>query len=248
MQRSNLIDVNKDFIVQKYANGIKLIKPKKNTYQAEKTVANLFNLPLNVIFLNPDSAIQSLNESNAATLGCSSTTKALGNTILSVYKNNPAHFSINHDKEILTRSRFIIKEESCERIDDISFQAITAKLPWYNDNNKIIGVIGFSIPIGLQLPNMESGLFAFVKLTSLFSSLACASSILPGQIINDIYLSRREAECVQHLMHGKTVKMIALSLNLSPRTVEGYLENVKAKFQVNSKADLINKIINNQPF
>ena len=47
-------------------------------------------------------------------------------------------------------------------------------------------------------------------------------------------LTRRELECFFHVIQGKTAKQIAQVLNLSPRTVESYLDNVKLKLTLNS--------------
>lgn len=56
-------------------------------------------------------------------------------------------------------------------------------------------------------------------------------------------LSKREAECLYFLLRGNTAKNIANILRLSPRTVEHYLENVKMKFNVRTKTELIEKTI-----
>ena len=39
---------------------------------------------------------------------------------------------------------------------------------------------------------------------------------------------------------------IALILNLSPRTIEKYLENIKMKLQVKTRSELIDKTISEQ--
>lgn len=52
-------------------------------------------------------------------------------------------------------------------------------------------------------------------------------------------LSRREKEVVYLLLQGKSNKQIALSLNVSERTVEFHLKNVYSKLQVNSRVELI---------
>lgn len=45
----------------------------------------------------------------------------------------------------------------------------------------------------------------------------------------DIFFGKRELECIIRLLRGETTKEIGLHLNLSPRTVESYLDNVKRK-------------------
>jgi DNA-binding CsgD family transcriptional regulator len=52
-------------------------------------------------------------------------------------------------------------------------------------------------------------------------------------------LSNREKEVVRLLQQGKSNKLIALSLGISDRTVEFHLKNIYAKYQVNSRMELI---------
>lgn len=52
-------------------------------------------------------------------------------------------------------------------------------------------------------------------------------------------LSSRERNCLIHLVQGKTAKQIGNDLDLSHRTVESYLENIKNKFTCLTKQELI---------
>ena len=58
--------------------------------------------------------------------------------------------------------------------------------------------------------------------------------ILPGS-----YLTQQEYRCLSHLIEGLTVKKTADQLDLSPRTVEFYLANIKTRFNVKKKRNLI---------
>lgn len=51
-------------------------------------------------------------------------------------------------------------------------------------------------------------------------------------------LSSREKDCIKLLLHGKSTKETAACLNLSPRTIEHYLENIKNKFGCQYKNEL----------
>lgn len=51
-------------------------------------------------------------------------------------------------------------------------------------------------------------------------------------------LTPREYECLEHTAHGMTVKEVASFLNISRRTIEGYLENARLKLRCNSKSQL----------
>lgn len=51
-------------------------------------------------------------------------------------------------------------------------------------------------------------------------------------------LTPRERECLHSLLEGKTAKETAVDLELSPRTVESYFDNIKKKLNCPSKRDL----------
>jgi DNA-binding CsgD family transcriptional regulator len=55
-------------------------------------------------------------------------------------------------------------------------------------------------------------------------------------------LSDRERDVVNLLLEGKSNKLIASSLGISESTVEFHLKNIYAKFQVNSRTELILKL------
>lgn len=59
-----------------------------------------------------------------------------------------------------------------------------------------------------------------------------------------IQLSKREWEVVKLLLQGKSNKLIASSLGISDRTVEFHLKNIYAKYHVNSRVELILKLVN----
>ncbi len=58
----------------------------------------------------------------------------------------------------------------------------------------------------------------------------------------DIYLTKREAECVFLMLDGQTAKQIAEYLNISYRTVETHYKNAKDKLNCSTKEEL-NKIL-----
>lgn len=56
-------------------------------------------------------------------------------------------------------------------------------------------------------------------------------------------ITAREADCLLHFAQGKTIRSTAEALELSPRTVEFYLKNMKSKLQCHSKSEFVQKII-----
>ena len=55
-------------------------------------------------------------------------------------------------------------------------------------------------------------------------------------------LSLREEQCVRYLLEGMSNKQIAWQLQLSTRTIEFYLDNVKSKLSCKNKTQLIDKL------
>jgi len=56
-------------------------------------------------------------------------------------------------------------------------------------------------------------------------------------------LSPRECECIRYMLRGMTTKQIASVLCLSPRTVEGYIANVKNKLDCKNRYEIISKVL-----
>ncbi len=57
----------------------------------------------------------------------------------------------------------------------------------------------------------------------------------------DTHLSTRQAECLFFLLRGKSAKTIAKILELSIRTVEDHIDNIKNQFRCYKKSELIEK-------
>ncbi len=73
-------------------------------------------------------------------------------------------------------------------------------------------------------------------------------NLLPEKIYIDAkgtYLTEREAQVLSHTLQKRTCKAIARKLQLSPRTIEFHLNNIKRKFQVQKKSALIDYAKNN---
>ena len=60
---------------------------------------------------------------------------------------------------------------------------------------------------------------------------------------NSIKLTKRQSEVLFFLLRGKTVKQIAQILDISFRTIDQYLKELRLKFNVDTKYELIDKAI-----
>ena len=131
----------------------------------------------------------------------------------------------------------------------------------YGPNGVVIAKAGFAKVIPMQqwheITSYNTQRLVNAKLfdnNCLFDVLQKEFSLstkMPGDknyvlVSNERYikLSNREAECMQQLMYGRPIKVIARNLSLSPRTVESYLNTVKMKLNTSSLLELVCKIDN----
>ena len=63
-----------------------------------------------------------------------------------------------------------------------------------------------------------------------------------GETFPKIYLTAREADCMALLLHHYSNQQVAIRLNLSIRTVEFYIKNMRQKLTCHSKIHLIETI------
>ena len=93
---------------------------------------------------------------------------------------------------------------------------ITSKMPFYNTDNTLAGVLGIShyLEKRSSLPAYQKG------------------------------LTKREIECLNLLLDRVSYKEIAETLNISPRTVESYLTNAKNKLACETSNDLLDTLNN----
>lgn len=78
----------------------------------------------------------------------------------------------------------------------------------------------------------------FALITQKSDNLVLTSHVdLPDN--NTVLLTKREAQCLQHLLQGHSAKVTGSILFLSQRTVEEYLNNIRKKFKARSKLELI---------
>jgi DNA-binding CsgD family transcriptional regulator len=64
--------------------------------------------------------------------------------------------------------------------------------------------------------------------------------------IPNVKLSKRQIDCITYLLKNKTSREMAELMNISSRTAESYIENIKFKLNCNSKLELIGKLKSNK--
>jgi DNA-binding CsgD family transcriptional regulator len=245
-------DLNNHLHVYRYGRGIKLINPNQHSqdkhYDIGHTLETLLQLPLCIHFTDSNHKIKKINETTASICGFISAEDAIEKSMLSVSEKKSGLQVFENCNKVMTDNKTKIFEVNVIRKDQIINECISIKMPWYNNENKIMGVFGCTIVLGKQsiADSMETiAKFNFLNNSSLnlINIPHSPKMLLPGISIADVYLSKQEVRCLQLLITGKTSKLIGQALQLSARTVEHYLANIKLKLGVKTKAQLIEKVI-----
>jgi DNA-binding CsgD family transcriptional regulator len=115
------------------------------------------------------------------------------------------------------------------------------KYPLKNKKNEIMGLATYVTDV---TQSKMIDINKFVTLTNYKDSVKLCKK-QKGYLINNdpenISLSTRELECLFFLLRGKTSKEVSSILKISHRTIEIYTEQLKLKFNVKSKSELIEK-------
>lgn len=239
---SNLknIDTSNELQIYRFNKGIKLLRAEQAGFPKSKhTVGSILQLPIGVYFIRADSINEKVNEHDAMSCGFDSAKSAIGKTCFSGFTKKSANITTQNDKEVMLTEDIKISEEDVVLSKDYSRRpTLSIKLPWYNDQNKVIGIFGCSIILGKH-PLADS--LSLVTNLGILNTTENISQFVGTEIQND-YLSRRQISCAKLLLSGMTIKQIAAYLNLSPRTVESYVENIKTKLNCRNKTELILKL------
>lgn len=75
------------------------------------------------------------------------------------------------------------------------------------------------------------------------NQIADCHSLTLGKSFGNKHLTKREIDVLKYVVLGYTAKRIGQCLQISFRTVETYIEILKAKLDCNSKADIMESVI-----
>ena len=246
---TKLFDNSNELHLYRWGNGVKLIDPRKinnfkyshQAHDTGNTIGDIFKLPLSVFLFNLEGVTQNVNEHDAELCGFNSVREAIGKNGFDILTKETAELTRINDLAVMKFHRLtIVEEELVLSKNDLKSHTLSIKRPWYDNKNNVIGVFGCSIVFGKH-PIAES--LSLIAKTGLLNVEQNTTKILPGLEINNKYFSKRELECLRLTIRGKTAKQVAFEMLISRRTVEEYLDNIKAKMGVFSKPELIDRAI-----
>ena len=167
------------------------------------------------------------------------------NMALAAGEDSPAAMIEKSDCDLIWRDRESIylpgeksalKGQIYKKLDFVTtsmglLRIATVKSPLYDKNQTIIGIVGCSIDITNK---------SFVHYQG---QLDGKGILYLGEFFANEYLTKQEIKILKWLLHGYTSKKIAVTLAISYRTVEGYIQNIKMKLQCKTKGELIELLV-----
>lgn len=239
---SKIITISHELLMIRYNGGIKFIPPKKpSDISPTQTVTSLLNSPFSFYLLDNDGYTNNINEEGANVCGFDSVNQSIGKSILDVGIKAAAEPLIKNCHEVISINSVKIFEETHIRKDGKIYQFLSIKCPWYGEKDKILGVCGFSIALGKHA--LAESLAKITQLGLLNYPTPLQQSIFDPKKELMQKLTKREIDCLHYAVKGFTAKRIAKALNISFRTVEEYLLNIRCKLGVSSKAQLIELVL-----
>lgn len=224
----NNINVSEELGIFKFSSGIKLA-PLDSQKKERLRLKTLLQLPFPVYFSDMNHVNKQCNEACLEMCGFDSFNDCLEVEWYKPFMRKTVLNSIYNDTEVITRNEFKIIEELIVRKGGTNIHTLSVRMPWYNQDNKIIGLFGCSIVLDKN-PLADS--LAQINALGLLNKPRTTK-------INNQEFTDRERDCLRYTVRGYSAKQVASILHLSPRTVEEYLNNIKRKLNIHSKSELI---------
>ncbi len=151
---------------------------------------------------------------------------------------------LDHDQIVIdSQCTKVFYEASKKKNQHVQFLSI--KAPLYSENT-LMGLCGISFT--LDNYNYSDFNTILTKISNLLQE-DCSIDIKESLFKQGSQpkLTARELECLHFYMRGHSIKYIAETLLLSNRTIEFYVDNIKTKFGVSKRSELVPLAFNLYP-
>lgn len=243
---SDKFQLHHDLQLVSVKHGVKLVPIDKANQDLSVSVGDILSWPFSTYFLNRACATEIINEEGAEVCGFDSVKDAVGKTLVDVSSSKSTRILIDNCSEVMSLEKTKVFEELFSRSDSSVLNFLSIKIPCYNSQDQMIGMMGCSI-----VPGRHALAGALDQLTQLgllnqeklhTTPAQSCSTRLDNNNIKTVF-SPRERQCLELTIRGFSAKQIGQQLRISYRTVEEYLYNLRMKVGAHSKSELIQKTI-----
>lgn len=119
------------------------------------------------------------------------------------------------DQLVMTENKTFILEEYGTVANGKKSAFLVSKSPFRDENGKLLGIVGTAVNIGHHRQTLFLDTMKPVGNSSID--------------ISNVYLTKKEIECIRWMIHGKSSTEIATLSHVSKRTVETHMNNIKRK-------------------
>lgn len=181
-----------------------------------------------------------VNNAFVTTGGMQSSHDALGQKDSDLAWHEQSSIMMQNDQEIIQTglTKTYIESGRSPHLGMLTF--LSHKSPIISQKGKIIGVFGLSFLI----KNTNSMATALHEVYRFIDNPKARSQCMEYEFMlkaSEYGLTKRQAHCIYYLTRGMTIKQIAMTLSLSSRTVEHYMDAIKTKWNCHSRYELVEK-------
>lgn len=142
---------------------------------------------------------------------------------------------------------YLLTDENGKNLGFAGFAQLIPQIMWEKENHKQ------SVNVASSSATLQKYIFDILKNElHIHSSLPTGSKsrlqnesaipLLCGKNGEPVALTKRESECLSYLLEGKSAKQTAGILNISVRTAEFHLDNIRQKAKCRTKLEIFGRI------
>jgi DNA-binding CsgD family transcriptional regulator len=213
----------------------------KLSYIIEKSRHIIDSLPGLILIKDVDSVYMDCNEEFSSMMKIDKS-NIIGHTDYDLPWETYAKVYQSYDKETMQNTSLTTLVPLLIR-DGSMLTSRTYKKPILDEDGEVVGILGqANILVDNVLSKSLYNTNQLDKKTTALSGYSPKSYKI-SEYHENFKLSKRESECLFLMIRGKNSKEIGMFLNISSRTVEGHIENIKLKFNCNTKSELVAEAI-----
>lgn len=197
----------------------------------------LFWKDLNLKFLGS-------NDAFARIAGANSMQELTGKTDYDLpWANTEADLYRSDDIQVLKgikKQNFI---EPQHRANGTIVEVLTTKMPFFDHNNNLLGVLGIAQDLSTYKANqsLDTTKNSLSNITEEIFTISCKKQLLLRlkEISKDLVLTKREVEILSLWVSGFSIREASNLLYISSRTVEVHRKNIREKLKITTKHEII---------